>query len=159
MKTKKQYATPRRGDLHNPPQPLSRIAHTPLLLSYTFFPGCRFLVIHTRLPEPRLDGSLRTCSSHAEESRDTSPQTSRAFSFRPLFLTPVSRVDSLEKDVSADLSAAFSSPSRPRRLARPRTPPFHGDNTGSNPVGDANKINKLDRIQQLTLALYVTRTS
>src|SRR5882672_9766868 len=27
---------------------------------------------------------------------------------------------------------------RPRRLARPRTPPFHGDNTGSNPVGDAN---------------------
>jgi hypothetical protein len=32
---------------------------------------------------------------------------------------------------------------RPRRLARPRTPPFHGDNTGSNPVGDANKTNDL----------------
>ena len=32
---------------------------------------------------------------------------------------------------------------RPRRLARPRTPPFHGDNTGSNPVGDANKTNNL----------------
>ena len=31
--------------------------------------------------------------------------------------------------------------SRPRRLARPRTPPFHGDNTGSNPVGDANNPN------------------
>ena len=29
---------------------------------------------------------------------------------------------------------------RPRRLARPRTSPFHGGNTGSNPVGDANKI-------------------
>jgi hypothetical protein len=28
--------------------------------------------------------------------------------------------------------------SRPRRLARPRTSPFHGGNTGSNPVGDAN---------------------
>ena len=28
---------------------------------------------------------------------------------------------------------------RPRRLARPRTPAFHADNTGSNPVGDANK--------------------
>ena len=28
----------------------------------------------------------------------------------------------------------------PRRLARPRTSPFHGGNTGSNPVGDANKI-------------------
>jgi hypothetical protein len=27
---------------------------------------------------------------------------------------------------------------RPRRLARPRTPPFHGDNMGSNPIGDAN---------------------
>src|SRR5579872_6542271 len=26
---------------------------------------------------------------------------------------------------------------RPRRLARPRTSPFHGGNTGSNPVGDA----------------------
>src|SRR5665213_304846 len=32
---------------------------------------------------------------------------------------------------------------RPRRLARPRTPPFHGDNTGSNPVGDANKMSRL----------------
>ena len=26
---------------------------------------------------------------------------------------------------------------RPCRLARPRTPAFHADNTGSNPVGDA----------------------
>ena len=34
---------------------------------------------------------------------------------------------------------------RPRRLARPRTPPFHGDNTGSNPVGDA-KINYLQNL-------------
>ncbi len=31
----------------------------------------------------------------------------------------------------------------PRRLARPRTSPFHGGNTGSNPVGDANKLNHL----------------
>jgi hypothetical protein len=31
----------------------------------------------------------------------------------------------------------------PRRLARPRTSPFHGGNTGSNPVGDANFINYL----------------
>src|SRR5579871_3751188 len=28
---------------------------------------------------------------------------------------------------------------RPRRLAWPRTSPFHGGNTGSNPVGDANE--------------------
>jgi len=32
---------------------------------------------------------------------------------------------------------------RPRRLAWPRTSPFHGGNTGSNPVGDANKIKDL----------------
>ena len=31
----------------------------------------------------------------------------------------------------------------PRRLARPRTSPFHGGNTGSNPVGDANLLNNL----------------
>ena len=31
----------------------------------------------------------------------------------------------------------------PRRLARPRTSPFHGGNTGSNPVGDANNPNDL----------------
>jgi hypothetical protein len=29
---------------------------------------------------------------------------------------------------------------RPHRLARPRTPPFHGDNRGSNPLGDANIV-------------------
>ena len=34
---------------------------------------------------------------------------------------------------------------RPRRLARPRTPPFHGDNTGSNPVGDAKFFQALTR--------------
>src|SRR5947209_3798098 len=32
----------------------------------------------------------------------------------------------------------LSAASGPRRLARPRTSPFHGGNTGSNPVGDAN---------------------
>jgi hypothetical protein len=32
---------------------------------------------------------------------------------------------------------------RPRRLARPRTSPFHGGNTGSNPVGDANILKNL----------------
>src|SRR5271157_3191160 len=32
---------------------------------------------------------------------------------------------------------------RPRRLARPRTSPFHGGNAGSNPAGDANKIKGL----------------
>src|SRR3984957_1138118 len=37
-------------------------------------------------------------------------------------------------------SPAFLPQSRPRRLAWPRTSPFHGGNTGSNPVGDASTI-------------------
>ena len=37
--------------------------------------------------------------------------------------------------------------SGPRRLAWPRTSPFHGGNTGSNPVGDANKIKYLQEPQ------------
>src|SRR5580693_3300756 len=37
------------------------------------------------------------------------------------------------------INCAASTPPhiRPRRLAWPRTSPFHGGNTGSNPVGDA----------------------
>ena len=34
----------------------------------------------------------------------------------------------------------------PRRLAWPRTSPFHGGNTGSNPVGDANNPKELTEI-------------
>src|SRR5947209_6209211 len=34
----------------------------------------------------------------------------------------------------------------PRRLARPRTSPFHGGNTGSNPVGDAKSFQSVARI-------------
>ena len=36
-----------------------------------------------------------------------------------------------------------SHPKRPRRLAWPRTSPFHGGNAGSNPAGDANKNKRL----------------
>ena len=61
------------------------------------------------------------------------------------FLTPLPRVDSLCKSTSSRCFSRFCSPNRPRRLARPRTPPFHGDNTGSNPVGDANRINKIEK--------------
>src|ERR1019366_2516446 len=34
---------------------------------------------------------------------------------------------------------------RPRRLAWPRTSPFHGGNTGSNPVGDAKSFQRFTR--------------
>ena len=37
------------------------------------------------------------------------------------------------------------SQSGPRRLAWPRTSPFHGGNTGSNPVGDAKSNQQLRR--------------
>src|SRR6476661_7653584 len=37
---------------------------------------------------------------------------------------------------------------RPRRLARPRTSPFHGGNTGSNPVGDAKPNQQLRRMRR-----------
>src|SRR5580704_70037 len=40
--------------------------------------------------------------------------------------------------VTIECSVVLSCLIRPRRLARPRTSPFHGGNTGSNPVGDAN---------------------
>ena len=42
--------------------------------------------------------------------------------------------------------AQHISSGRPRRLAWPRTSPFHGGNTGSNPVGDANKTNNFRKI-------------
>ncbi len=38
----------------------------------------------------------------------------------------------------ADLQKALC----PLRLARPRTPPFHGGDAGSNPAGDANSDHK-----------------
>src|SRR5271170_7501880 len=44
-----------------------------------------------------------------------------------------------------------SRPKSPRRLAWPRTSPFHGGNTGSNPVGDA-KFN-----QRFTRKLHLHR--
>jgi hypothetical protein len=51
---------------------------------------------------------------------------------RGMAVDKVKVVDAAWKSVFCDFGAP-----RPRRLARPRTPPFHGDNTGSNPVGDA----------------------
>lgn len=45
-----------------------------------------------------------------------------------------------------------SSPQRPRRLARPRTPPFHGDNMGSNPIGDTNRIGRFSAQREFFVA-------
>ena len=53
-------------------------------------------------------------------------------------------MSSLTVDIRAATINNLATSSRltecPRRLAWPRTSPFHGGNTGSNPVGDANKI-------------------
>src|SRR5439155_25803562 len=48
---------------------------------------------------------------------------------------------------------------RPRRLAWPRTSPFHGGNTGSNPVGDANKIKQLQNDEVLCTSCVRHRRS
>jgi hypothetical protein len=37
----------------------------------------------------------------------------------------------------------------PRRLAWPRTSPFHGGNTGSNPVGDANNLSNVHNVHNV----------
>lgn len=44
---------------------------------------------------------------------------------------------------------------RPLRLARPRTPPFHGGDRGSNPLGDAN--NQSGTVRYDTEALEKSR--
>ena len=45
--------------------------------------------------------------------------------------------DRRKKRLLPSCVASISRLNRPRRLAWPRTSPFHGGNTGSNPVGDA----------------------
>src|SRR5216684_5340300 len=50
--------------------------------------------------------------------------------------------DRLEKRLLRSSFALRSHRNRPRRLAWPRTSPFHGGNTGSNPVGDAKSFQK-----------------
>ena len=51
-----------------------------------------------------------------------------------------SAFDEQKRPVTINFGAQQSPhPESPRRLAWPRTSPFHGGNTGSNPVGDANR--------------------
>jgi len=47
--------------------------------------------------------------------------------------------------------ASFAQPMQ----THPKCPkrPFHGDNTGSNPVGDANKIKNLEKIEPISVGL------
>ena len=53
--------------------------------------------------------------------------------------TGVTHFDSTCYGCYDELFLALLPANSPRRLARPRTSPFHGGNTGSNPVGDANR--------------------
>src|SRR5580704_2725638 len=48
-------------------------------------------------------------------------------------------------------------PQCPRRLAWPRTSPFHGGNTGSNPVGDANLSHQCLRGECPPMTIYSRR--
>src|ERR1700685_3385325 len=54
------------------------------------------------------------------------------------------------------INGASSTPPniRPRRLAWPRTSPFHGGNTGSNPVGDANKTSVAYAVHHLPHTIH-----
>ena len=47
-------------------------------------------------------------------------------------------------------SVRFSVVARPHRLAWPRTLPFQGSNTGSNPVGDTIPFNVDQAVEKLT---------
>jgi hypothetical protein len=53
-------------------------------------------------------------------------------------LTLKGYIVSVDEDEGALEPSSFQ---RPRRLARPRTPPFHGDNKSSNLFGDTNQFN------------------
>src|ERR1700736_908998 len=61
-------------------------------------------------------------------------------------------VKDLARKLAAEFGCGIFAPARtrPRRLARPRTSPFHGGNTGSNPVGDANYFQRLTPIRSKT---------
>src|SRR5437763_10948491 len=54
--------------------------------------------------------------------------------------------DSQQRRLLRSIARKKPSLASPRRLARPRPSPFHGGNTGSNPVGDANKADNLREI-------------
>ncbi len=65
------------------------------------------------------------------------PQSDR----NPLLTYP-SKPSTLKEEQSWE-AWGFPQPHRVPVVQRPRTPPFQGENTGSNPVGDANHINDL----------------
>jgi hypothetical protein len=94
-------------------------------------PRPSILAAHTHCPSP----------PHFKHAKGTKR---RALRSQPLLTRHfrVARVESGRLRPARRLRAK----QRPRRLARPRTPPFHGDNTGSNPVGDANKTKELTEI-------------
>ena len=91
--------------------------------------------------------------------------TARRYDERCCFLTPgvaaanidfcPQKAQNEKRSVKLSLSGTFLANShsfpmngrrtRPRRLAWPRTSPFHGGNTGSNPVGDAKSFQQLMR--------------
>ncbi len=66
-------------------------------------------------------------------------------------MTAAGACAALTPSAGVDKFRVALTPISPRDRARhvpvvqwPRTPPFHGGNTGSNPVGDANQINNLE---------------
>jgi hypothetical protein len=90
--------------------------------------------------------ALHECSLVGRGSeRGLRPSACRAAFFSWARMSFARRILTAVKcDCYDKLFAAFSClVERPRRLARPRTSPFHGGNTGSNPVGDAKSYQRL----------------
>src|SRR5580704_13633298 len=68
-------------------------------------------------------------------------QLPEAFCFHRLRLVPRYKAGKAARNLLNSMQSIS-----PRRLARPRTSPFHGGNTGSNPVGDAKIFQSVARI-------------
>jgi hypothetical protein len=61
----------------------------------------------------------------------------------------VLEIGSLISDILLNLPFKPALWPRPRRLARPRTSPFHGGNAGSNPAGDAKSVQAFTAVSSL----------
>src|SRR5580704_6324405 len=78
-------------------------------------------------------------------------QLQEAFCFHRLRLVPRYKVGKSPRNLLNSMQSIS-----PRRLARPRTSPFHGGNTGSNPVGDANHSKGVGVFYGLSILPYRT---
>ena len=95
--------------------------------------GRRVRWLRTHLPSSTPNPSVEQLESWSAAACESMPLSDS------LFLTWCMTAANIKS------SPALQPESRPRRLAWPRTSPFHGGNTGSNPVGDAKSNQRVTR--------------